>query len=472
MIPLLEIPKIVDHYAPHFSSIFSDGEYEHFKKYLSGLILSENKSVEAINRLFVLDVKNQSSLNRFLTNSNYTVDQLNKERLSFLQSNESTKMKGSKRSGGVLAIDDTMLIHFGQSFDQIAKLYDHVSQSYVWAHNLVNLHYSDDLVDYPVFFRLWKPADLAYLEAGLLKAKVKINAKKQPLKEENPKKWKQYLIGLYRRHKNKKAVQQVYQDKIIIAQQLLKNFYRQYKDLDIPVSFDKWFTSPAFCKYISKKLGKYYVAGLKSDEKILLKGSSKIRISGFVDQLKKEHLDENQPPVFKKVSFKYKGQKLVQYAYFKTHHICGYGRQKLLITCQEKDLSAPVRVFMTNALHWYVHQVSRVGRHRWPVEVYHKEGKAEGLDQYQVRDFNAIEKHIAFVALVYSLLQHARYDDALLKELQVQLNKNIEGSLAYWRRASQAQALYLLIQWVELALNNGKSLEEIIQTVIPAFGLS
>ncbi len=37
--------------------------------------------------------------------------------------------------------------------------------------------------------------------------------------------------------------------------------------------------------------------------------------------------------------------------------------------------------------------MTRVGRHRWPVEEYHKEGKAEGLDQYQIRNFEAIEKH-------------------------------------------------------------------------------
>ena len=33
---------------------------------------------------------------------------------------------------------------------QIAKLFDHVSESYVWAHDLVTLHYSDDDTDYPL----------------------------------------------------------------------------------------------------------------------------------------------------------------------------------------------------------------------------------------------------------------------------------------------------------------------------------
>jgi hypothetical protein len=54
---------------------------------------------------------------------------------------------------GVLSLDDTLLTHYGQHFDKIAYLYDSAQGCYVWAHNLVNLHDSDDQTDYPVDFR-------------------------------------------------------------------------------------------------------------------------------------------------------------------------------------------------------------------------------------------------------------------------------------------------------------------------------
>jgi hypothetical protein len=473
MLPLTQIPILVEHYAPHFAQVFSESEYEHFKKYLSGLIVSENKSIEAINRLFVLDVKNQSSLNRFLTDSQYSVEELHEARLNLLSSNDGTKIKSSKRNGGVLALDDTLLEHHGKKFDKIAKLFDHVTNTYVWAHNLVNLHYSDDQTDYPISFELWQPADLEKVESALRAAGVRIKAEKEALKVSDPKKWRQYLIRLRKRHEKKRSVKQSYKTKIIIGQELLGKFYEQNPKVDIPVCFDKWFTSPEFCKHIANKLGKNYVAGLKSNEKILLSGSKKITVSDFVAKLKAEHLDKtNDKPVFNKVTIRYKGKKEVYYNYYKTHHICGYRRQKLLISYQKADLSSPARVFITNCLLWQVQQTSRVGRHRWPVEEYHKEGKTEGLDQYQIRDFKAIEKHIAFVALLYSLLKHARYDDVLLQKLQSQLDQNIEGSLAYWRRTSQAQALWILLQWVQATLDSGQSLEQIMKTLIPAFGLA
>ena len=63
---LLRYPKIVAAYSPHFEDLFSREGYVHFCRYLSGLLVSENKTVEGINRLFVLDRRNQSSCNRFM----------------------------------------------------------------------------------------------------------------------------------------------------------------------------------------------------------------------------------------------------------------------------------------------------------------------------------------------------------------------------------------------------------------------
>lgn len=472
MLPLIAIPEVVSHYAPHFRELFSEAEYEHFQKYLSGLIVSENKTVEAINRLFVLEVQNQSSLNRFLTGSNYEVPKLNQRRLDLLNGQEATRLKGCGPNGGVLGLDDTMLVHYGRRFDEIAKLYDHVSGSYVWAHNLVNLHYSDDSTDYPAYFELWKPVEIDRLESGLRAAGIAIKPKKEELKASAPKKWRNYLLYLYRKHQHREDIQQIYRSKIIIGQDLLRRFFEQYPDMDIPVSFDKWFTCPALCKFIDNELQKAYVGGLKSNEELLLAGSKKIKVGDFVDRLETEHLSGTaSKPVFVKTTIKYKGKKETFYNYCKTHHICGYGRQKLLISHQREDLSDASRVFISNRRHWRVQHITRVGRHRWPVEEYHKEGKAEGLGQYQIRDFEAIEKHIAMVALVYSLLQHARYDDALLNRLQLQLDTNIEGSLAFWRRATQAQALWLLVQWIDHAIQQGWTLQQVMHTLQPAFAI-
>jgi hypothetical protein len=124
--------------------VFSPEALQQFQRYISGLIVSENKTVDGINRLFVLDVRNQSSLHRLLTASPFSIGAFNHARLTLLQSLPGTQTQAK----GVLRLDN------------IAYLYDSAHKCYVWAHNLVNLHDSDDQTDSPVAFRLWEPADL------------------------------------------------------------------------------------------------------------------------------------------------------------------------------------------------------------------------------------------------------------------------------------------------------------------------
>ncbi len=175
MFPLVEFPELVQHYAPYFKDVFSPEAFIEFERYISGLIVSENKTIEGINRLMVVESRNQSSLNRLLTKSPYELRNLNQARLNVMNSLPGTKMKPS----GVFSLDDTLLIHYGDDFEKIAKLWDHVSGTYVWAHDLVTIHYSDDDTDYPAVFQLWEPVELEKLEQGIRAAQIKIKPEKR-----------------------------------------------------------------------------------------------------------------------------------------------------------------------------------------------------------------------------------------------------------------------------------------------------
>ena len=168
MFPIVELPEIVKHYSGWLAPVFSDEALVQCQRYLSGLIISENKTIEGINRLVVHESRHQSSLNRLLTAAPFSEKRLNEQRLALLASLPGTQMK--KR--GVLSVDDTLLTHYGEHFEQIANLWDPVEKRYTWAHKLVTLHYSDEQTDYPVVFQLWQPADLEKLEKGLPAAGV------------------------------------------------------------------------------------------------------------------------------------------------------------------------------------------------------------------------------------------------------------------------------------------------------------
>jgi hypothetical protein len=124
----------------------------------------------------------------------------------------------------VLSVDDTLLTHYGEHFDQIAYLYDRLKNGYTWAHNLVNLHCSEEQTDYPLQYQLWKPADLDQIEQGLQAQGIRLRESKFALQEENPKKWCQYLLGVWSRNQGQPEVAALYQSKLLIARQLLQRW--------------------------------------------------------------------------------------------------------------------------------------------------------------------------------------------------------------------------------------------------------
>ena len=466
MFPLVEFPELVRHYAPYFAEVFSAEAFIQFERYISGLIVSENKTVDGINRLFVFESRHQSSLNRLLTASPFSLADLGQARLGVLDRLPGTQMKRN----GVLSVDDTLLVHYGDHFEQIAHLYDSAQDRYVWAHNLVNLHYSDDNTDYPVQFQLWKPTDVDQLEQGLMAAGIRLKASKQALKAEAPHKWRNYLQGVWRRHQHKPEVAALYQSKLIIAEQLLQDWVQVHPQLRLPVTFDNWYTQPGFCRYVAKSLALPYVGTLADDDQVVLKSGPQ-RLDQFAEHLKQEHLTAMKDgglPTFKPITIRYKGDKERYYSYCATHRIDHFGRHRLVINHSQADLTDNPVFFISNCLHWQAPGITRIRRHRWPVEVYHEEGKAEGLDQYQLRDFQAIERHIALVAVVYSLLRAAQHDPALQDKLQRQLKLDLEGSVAFWRRATQAQSLWSLALFISAGLAQGQTLHAIMPPLLSA----
>lgn len=466
MLPLVKFPIIIQHYASWFESVFSPEALVQFQRYLSGLIVSENKTVDGINRIFVCESRNQSSLNRLLTASPFSEAALNQQRLALLNSVEVTRLKPK----GVLSVDDTLLTHYGHHFDEIAWLYDPVEKRYVWAHNLVSLYYSDDQTDYPLYFQLWKPADLDKLEQGLQAASIHLGESKFAFKESDPKKWRQYLLGVWRRHQDQPEVAALYQSKLMIARQLLAQWAEKHPDLKLPVTFDNWYTQPAFCRYLDQELQLPYVGTLADDDKVILK-SGHLPLKVFAERLKQEHLQamaRGKKPVFHKIEIAYKGEKETCYSYCGTHHIHNFGKQRLVINFSRPDLSDSPSYYNSNRLFWQSIGITRIRRHRWPVEVYHEESKAEGLDQYQLRDFRTISRHIGVVAVAYSLLRAAPHDRALLQRLQHQIGLDLEGSAPVWRRATQAQSLWALACFISAGLTQGQSLRELMAPLLAA----
>ena len=462
--PLVEIPQILEHYTAYYSKVFSPEALVEFQRYVSGLLVSENKTVEGINRICVFENRNQSSLNRLLTATPFSLAELNQARFAMMNSVEAMRLK----TNGVLSIDDTLLTHQGKHFDEIAYLYDSTQGCYSWAHNLVTLHYSDDETDYPATFEMWRPPDVDKLEAGLTAAGVALKASKQSLKQSEPNAWRAYVLSVWRRHQEEPAVAALYESKIRIAERLLTDWVAAHPDLKLPVTFDSWYTTPGFCHYLDHELKLPYVGTLAEDTLVRLQ-TGEVKVSAFAQHLKDEHEAAHtagKPAVFRPIRIAYKGEQEHYYSYCATHRVNNFGKVRLVINHRQADLSDKPVCYITNQRHWQAPGITRIRRHRWPVEVYHEEGKADGLDQYQMRNFTAIQRHVALVAVVYCLLRTAQHDHALHHKLQRELKFDLEGSAPFWRRVTQAQSLWSLALFISTGLAQKHSLSTIMAPLL------
>src|SRR5512139_3577161 len=109
-----EFERALEAFRPHFGA----PAFEHFKRYVLGLIVSENLTVEGINRIFV-QAGHPSSLNRFLTAKIWKQHKVNDARINLL------KTQGALAGKGWLASDGTLTHKGGKEIEGVGIYWDH-----------------------------------------------------------------------------------------------------------------------------------------------------------------------------------------------------------------------------------------------------------------------------------------------------------------------------------------------------------
>jgi SRSO17 transposase len=95
---------------------------------------------------------NQSSLNRFLCNDTWNRDSVNRRRIDICV---------SKRKGGLLILDDTLLEKTGKHMEGVGYLYDHSQRKHILCHSMVSTYYVNANENNPLFMDLYVKKEIA-----------------------------------------------------------------------------------------------------------------------------------------------------------------------------------------------------------------------------------------------------------------------------------------------------------------------
>jgi hypothetical protein len=162
--------EIIEKHLEQFKPIFTKPQHRNFSTYILGLIASEGrKNIDAINRLYV-DHRDQSTLNRFLTESPWSVTRLEERRLSLARMG----LPVEEGSTGSLIIDDTINRKTGKHMEDAGYHYSSVEGKSVWSHDLVTSHYVNGETEYPVSLRLYVKKDVCMEKGRAFKTKIQL----------------------------------------------------------------------------------------------------------------------------------------------------------------------------------------------------------------------------------------------------------------------------------------------------------
>lgn len=349
---IIEFPQVVRDAVERFGGVFSNKpQRRHFAEYLTGLMIAERKSVLGINREFA-QTTDQSCLNKFLTEVDWDANDLNEQRLEWLQKDPSTRYTDR----GVIPIDNVLIDHDGKFIKDVGWFWDHADQRNKIAHDYLFVNY------------------------------VCASGKHYPLE-----------FRRFRKREQCEATGEEFFDHTKLCCQLVD--WVCEREIPGDFTFDSYFTNAEILNHIHSKLDRFdrprgYVGDLKFNRKVQWKGKV-VRIDAVATEI--------DPDIRK--SF-HRGREQ-QWYFTATLHIPGVNHKvRVVVIWNKKRDKEPCKILVTNRVGWEVLRILLVYRHRWTgTETYHRDGKQElGMGDCQLRDGQGQTRHMYLVMLAYTLL--------------------------------------------------------------------
>lgn len=400
-LPLVAPAPLVVTHAVAFRDLFENRkQFRHFQNYLTGLMVLPNKSMANIARC-ILDSADKTNLSRFLSAAPWSQEQLNRRRIEYMLAH--TQAVRQPKSESAVVIDDTLCEHVGDLFEYVDRHYDHGDGSYPLAHNLVTSHYVSGAVRFPLDARLYRRyEELTQWEAFVHKhfpdqeippqAKARARLHKQ-------------VDETLLQDTEFAALHEQFHTKIDLAVELVEAAIRQRVRFGL-LLFDGWYLSERLVA-VAQRRRKDWISILKKNRN--LETQSFVLRDADDQPLTFDHPHiavQDLVPLIPNNAFRevrVEGQTYWTFTF--TARIPTLGKVRLVISYQNTDRTGTYVALVSNRLDWSAQQIIAKYLRRWPIETFYQDGKGHlGLDEYQMRNAEAIGKHWCLVFVAYSLL--------------------------------------------------------------------
>ncbi len=375
MLPIVEVPETIRNGMLNYRDIFCRDEgFDHVSRYVTGLIISPNKTLQGIYDLQVWDEKNdrkkpsRRAMHGSVFESGWGSDALIQQHRAVVAADH----RGQGRE--VISLDWTFAHHDrGSEIYAAEKSYDYVENRPCRLQTVVTAVISSksliDGLDVVVQEPSKQKEEMAYLKVTARKSYDQMEAVSKRLQE----------LLHYLKHKRE------YKKRTEIALELVQQIEEEGNFPDANYAFDNGVLSLELTRYI-ELCGKQWVSELECSRNIQWSGSW-VRLDALAAELRAKH-----PESFRLVKVACRNGETKEYwAFTKTVRLKRYGRKRLVIVHEKADLSDVPRYLLTSARHWDSGRAIQTWSYRWSSEVFHEFAKqVTGLESSQVRKEEAV----------------------------------------------------------------------------------
>ncbi|MBD3339168.1 MAG: transposase [Candidatus Lokiarchaeota archaeon] len=408
-IPLFTKDRTLHNFLRDVNPAFSDAQLSNAARICQGLVSGlVHKSIYSIAES-LLESRDQSSLNRFLTKSDWgcEVEQMDVNRALLMQSYRQTAMT----SKGVICIDDTLLEKSGKKMDLVGEHFDHCTFRMKQGLSLVSMNYCDNGKNYNFF--------------------KKIYVRKKYLLERN-------------------EIDQ-FKTKIELACQMITNLIDtvpSLSEIQPYFTFDSWFLAKDVTallenhgfKYVSRAKSNRVVKGL--DMSLKEYAASVLRPSDFVCRIF-ENGEKNDTAYF----------------YSAILPISNMGDVKVVFIKPEKK--GEVSCFLvSNDVRLSSEEIAEKYSLRWGIETDYKFSKQElGLSDFHLRKKRGILRYLTLCLLSSTFLEYYRLMGAFGRCFGRDADLSTKGREA---RAYRHLEFERFLLWLDEQFSSGKSVADLL----------
>jgi hypothetical protein len=448
MLPLVGIPQTIQKTFQHYRSVFCrTAGFNHVSRYLTGLLLSPNKTLQGIYHQWVWPL-GEAVNRRAMHASVFESAGWNCEAL--MQRHRQVVAPAHRGQGkAVLSLDWTFAHHpYSEKIYGAKAAYDYVNHCWSRYQTVVtaviaNPHRMDGLA-VEVQFPNYQKEELAYLEMTAQASYEQMEQVQQRLEE------------LLHYQKNRLA----YRKRTEMAVDIVRQLETEGEFPQADYAFDCGVLSRPLTALIEAS-GKHWVSEIESSRLILWQGQWQ-RVDAVAATLRQEH---PKSFVAKAVTCR-NGQKKMIWAFTKVVRLKKYGRKRLVMVHETPDLSDTPRFLLTDALHWDSARCFATWSYRWPVETFHEFAKqVAGLEAAQLRQEEAVKRHFCLSCVAQSLLQATPGSGQQSERFE--FAQHHEPTIGQRLYTLEREALQQLLEMVHGLFAQGLSVAQMMEVLMP-----